>query len=66
MSPRPRRSGSRRAPDYARLPTEQANPRTRRLDRLSPLALVDAIGAEDRRAAASVAATRHALARAIE
>jgi N-acetylmuramic acid 6-phosphate etherase len=42
------------------------NPRTRRLDRLSPLALVDTIGAEDRRAAASVAGTRHALARAIE
>jgi N-acetylmuramic acid 6-phosphate etherase len=52
-------------PPYARLPTEQANPRTRRLDRLDPLALVTAITAEDRRAAASVAAVRRPLARAV-
>jgi N-acetylmuramic acid 6-phosphate etherase len=48
------------------LPTERANPRTRHLDRLSPLALVTAITGEDRRAAASVAAVRRPLARAVE
>lgn len=56
----------RRRPDYAALPTERANPRTRRLDRLSSLALVTTITAEDRRAAASVAAVRGPLARAVE
>ena len=63
----PRRAPpSRRRPDYAALPTERPNPRTRRLDRLVALALVSAITAEDRRAAASVAAVRRPLARAVE
>lgn len=53
-------------PDYATLPTEQANPRTRRLDLLSPLALVTAITIEDRRAAESVVGVRRPLARAVE
>jgi N-acetylmuramic acid 6-phosphate etherase len=53
-------------PDYAALPTEQPNPRTRALDRLSTLALVTAITREDRRAAASVAAVRRPLARAVD
>lgn len=62
-----RRAGSRsRTPNYGRLPTEQPNPRTRRLDRLAPLALVRTITAEDRRAAASVAAVARPLARAVE
>jgi N-acetylmuramic acid 6-phosphate etherase len=63
VGPPARRSRPRLA--YARLPTEQANPRTRRLDRLDPLALVTAITAEDRRAVASVAAVRRPLARAV-
>jgi N-acetylmuramic acid 6-phosphate etherase len=50
---------------FGRLPTEQPNPRTRRLDRLDPLALVTAITAEDRRAVAAVAAVRRPLARAV-
>jgi N-acetylmuramic acid 6-phosphate etherase len=64
-SPR-RPSQRRRAPSYGRLPTEQANPRTRDLDCLTALALVATITAEDRRAAASVAAVRRPLARAVE
>jgi len=59
----PRRPGPR---DYARLPTEQTNPRTRHLHRLSSLALVRTITAEDRRAAASVAAVARPLSRAVE
>lgn len=59
------RLGRARA-DYAALPTERANPRTRRLHRLGPLALVGLITAEDRRAAASVRAVRRPLARAVE
>jgi N-acetylmuramic acid 6-phosphate etherase len=55
-----------RAPDYGRLPTEQPNPRARDLDRLGALALVATISAEDRRAAAGVAAVRRPLARAVE
>ena len=66
MGSRARRAGSRsRTPNYGRLPTEQPNPRTRRLDRLAPLALVRTITAEDRRAAASVAAVARPLARAV-
>jgi N-acetylmuramic acid 6-phosphate etherase len=56
----------RRRPDYARLLTEQPNPRTRRLDRLTPLALVRTIIGEDRRAARSVAGVSRPLARAVE
>jgi N-acetylmuramic acid 6-phosphate etherase len=55
-----------RIPNYAALPTEQANPRLRTLDRLSTERLVAAITREDRRAAASVAAVRRPLARAVE
>jgi N-acetylmuramic acid 6-phosphate etherase len=55
-----------RRPDYATLPTERPNPRTRALDRLGALALVAVITAEDRRAAASVAAVRRPLAQAVE
>ncbi len=65
-SPPCRHGPRRRAPDYGRLPTEQPNPRTRNLDRLGPLALVATITAEDRRAAASVAAVRRPLARAVD
>lgn len=57
---------SRPAPDYGALPTEQANPRLRRLDRLTTADLVAAITAEDRRAAASVARVRRPLARAVD
>ncbi len=56
----------RARPDYRTLPTEQPNPRTRHLDRLSPLRLVGAIAAEDRRAAASVGRVLRPLARAVE
>jgi N-acetylmuramic acid 6-phosphate etherase len=56
----------RRQPDYAALPTERANPRARRLDRLSAPDLVASITREDRRAAAAVAAVRRPLARAVE
>src|SRR4029453_7199915 len=55
-----------RIPNYAALPTEQANPRLRTLDRLPTERLVAAITREDRRAAASVAAVRRPLARAVE
>jgi N-acetylmuramic acid 6-phosphate etherase len=55
-----------RRPDYAALPTERRNPRTRRLDRLPARGLVAAITAEDRRAAAAVAAVGRPLARAVE
>jgi N-acetylmuramic acid 6-phosphate etherase len=55
-----------RARDYARLPTERANPRTRRLHRLSSLALVRTITGEDRRAARSVAAQARPLGRAVD
>jgi N-acetylmuramic acid 6-phosphate etherase len=55
-----------RLPDYAALPTEQANPRFRALDRLPTERLVAAITREDRRAAASVATTRRSLARAVD
>ncbi|MGH7320041.1 MAG: hypothetical protein ACRELA_10520, partial [Candidatus Rokuibacteriota bacterium] len=52
--------------DYAALPTEQTNPRARRLDQLDSRALVATITAEDRRAAASVERVRPTLARAVE
>jgi N-acetylmuramic acid 6-phosphate etherase len=54
------------AADYARLPTEQGNPRARQLHRLSSLDLVRTITAEDRRAAASVAAQARPLGRAVD
>jgi N-acetylmuramic acid 6-phosphate etherase len=61
-----RAASRRRRPNYGALPTERANPRTRRLDRLSSFALVTTIGDEDRRAAASVTAVRRPLARAVD
>lgn len=66
MASSARRVARRRSPDYAALPTEQPNPRTRALDRLSTAALVRAIVGEDLRAAASVGRARTAVARAVE
>jgi N-acetylmuramic acid 6-phosphate etherase len=62
----PRRRTPRRAPDYAALPTERTNPRSRELDRLSTDRLVATITREDRRAAASVALVRRSLVRAVD
>jgi len=61
-----RRAAPARRPSYATLPTEQANPRLRGLDRLPTARLVATIIAEDRRAARSVAAVRRPLARAVD
>jgi N-acetylmuramic acid 6-phosphate etherase len=61
-----RRARSGGVPRYATLPTEQANPRLRDLDRLPTERLVAAITLEDRRAAASVADVRRSLARAVD
>jgi N-acetylmuramic acid 6-phosphate etherase len=55
-----------RRPNYAALPTEQANPHLRPLDRLSTPRLVATITREDRRAARSVAAVERPLARAVD
>jgi N-acetylmuramic acid 6-phosphate etherase len=60
-----RRITSGRVPDYAALPTEQANRRFPALDRLPTAQLVAAITREDRRAAASVARVRGPLTRAV-
>ena len=46
--------------------TEQRNPRTAEIDRLSPLEIVDVISAEDHRVAPAVQAEREGIARAIE
>lgn len=46
--------------------TEQRNPRSRRIDVLSPLEIVDLINAEDRTVAEAVGAEREAVARALE
>jgi N-acetylmuramic acid 6-phosphate etherase len=51
---------------YERLPTEQENPRSRNLDRLSPRAIVRLMNREDRRALAAVAGVRGDIARAVE
>ncbi len=51
---------------YHRLPTEQANPRSRNLDRLSPLAIVSLMNREDRQAVAAVGRVRRQIARAVE
>ena len=66
MAPSHRRVASARRPSYATLPTEQANPRFRDLDRLPTERLVAAITHEDRRAAASVAEVRQPLAEAVD
>ena len=46
--------------------TEQRNPRSREIDRLSPLEIADLINAEDRMVAQAVGEERHAIARAME
>jgi N-acetylmuramic acid 6-phosphate etherase len=46
--------------------TEQRNPRTRGIDALSPLEIVDAINREDREVAEAVGREREAVARAVE
>ncbi len=46
--------------------TEQPNPRSRRIDRLSPLEITDLINAEDRMVAQAVGEERQAVARAME
>ena len=52
--------------DRAGLTTEQRNRRTRGLDRLGALGIVDALGAEDARVAPAVARQRRQLAAAVE
>jgi N-acetylmuramic acid 6-phosphate etherase len=66
VSPSRRRTVLPRSPDYATLPTEQPNRRLAALDRLPTDRLVATITREDRRAAASVAAVRRPLARAVD
>ncbi len=51
---------------YARLPTEQANPRTRDIDRRSTLDVVRLINAEDRRVPRAVAECARELARGVD
>lgn len=51
---------------YARLPTEQANPRTRDIDRRSTLEVVRLINAEDRRVPLAVAKVARELARGVD
>ncbi len=51
---------------YDRIPTEQANPRSRNLDQLSPLAIVSLMNREDRRILAAVDRVRRQIARAVE
>ncbi len=46
--------------------TEQRNPRSRQIDRLSPLEIADLINAEDRMVAQAVGEEREAVARAME
>jgi len=46
--------------------TEQRNPRSRRIDELDPLGIVDLINAEDRMVAEAVGEERHQIARALE
>jgi len=46
--------------------TEQSNPRSRRIDALEPLEIVDLINAEDRMVAEAVGEEREAIARALE
>lgn len=51
---------------YARLPTEQPNPRTRNIDRRSTLDVVRLINEEDRRVAIAVAKVSRELARGVD
>jgi len=50
---------------YDRLPTERADPRTRRLDRLSPLGIARLMNRADREAVRAVAAAAPRIARAV-
>jgi len=51
---------------YQRLPTEHGNPRSRNLDRLSPLAIVRLMNREDRQVISAVSRVRRGIARAVE
>jgi len=51
---------------YRPLLTEQGNPRSRELDRLSPLAIVRLMNREDRRVISAVSRVRRQIARAVE
>lgn len=51
---------------YAKLPTEQANPRTRDIDRKNALGIVRLITAEDRRVPLAVARVAPAIARGVD
>ncbi len=51
---------------YQRLPTEHGNPRSRNLDRLSPLAIVRLMNREDRQVISAVGRVRRGIARAVE
>lgn len=51
---------------YHRLPTEQGNPKSRNLDRLSPLAIVSLMNREDRLVLTAVRRVRRQIARAVE
>ncbi|MBI4240130.1 MAG: N-acetylmuramic acid 6-phosphate etherase, partial [Candidatus Rokubacteria bacterium] len=51
---------------YHRLPTERANPRSRNLDQLSPLAIVSLMNREDRQVLAAVHTVRRQVAAAVE
>ncbi len=51
---------------YQRLPTEHDNPRSRNLDRLSPLAIVRLMNREDRQVISAVSRVRRGIARAVE
>lgn len=55
-----------RRPPYHRLLTEQANPQSRNLDRLPPLAIVSLMSREDRRVLIAVSRVRGRIARAVE
>src|SRR5580765_5805394 len=51
---------------YARLPTERPNPASRRLDRLSPLAIARLMNRADQAAVRAVGRAAASLARAVE
>ncbi|MBI5200799.1 MAG: N-acetylmuramic acid 6-phosphate etherase [Elusimicrobia bacterium] len=55
-----------RAGEYGRLPTEQPNPRTRGIDRLSTIDVVRRLNAEDARVAPAVAREAKEIARAAD
>lgn len=51
--------------DYAKLPTEQSNPRTRHIHRLSVIKILDLISREDQSVPLAVAKVKPAIARAV-